>query len=76
MAEGKTIRCDCGYRVRGETEHLQVAEVRRHAWNAHGISFSTEEALAVLLRLELEPDETQSADLAVADDTTDGKEWE
>lgn len=55
MADDKLICCDCGYRVRAASEQQQVAEVRRHAWQAHRISFSTEEALAVLLRLELEP---------------------
>lgn len=74
MAGGKSIRCDCGYRVRGTTEERQVAEVRRHAWDAHGISFSTEEALAVLLRLELEPDHADRAALPVHHDTTRGKE--
>lgn len=54
MADHKIIRCDCGYRVRARTEERQVAEVRRHAWEAHRISFSTEEALAVLLRMELD----------------------
>lgn len=70
MAGDKTIRCDCGYRLRARTEERQVAEVRRHAWQAHGISFSPEEALAVLLRLELEPDEMES----VAENTTRGRE--
>jgi predicted small metal-binding protein len=72
MFADKAIRCDCGYRLRARTEDGQVTEVRRHAWEAHRISFSTEEALAVLLRLELEPDETESTDLA--EDTTRGKE--
>jgi predicted small metal-binding protein len=71
MADDKIIRCDCGYRVRARTEQRQVAEVRRHAWDAHGISFSTEEALAVLLRLELE---AAPADPAMVEDTTRGKE--
>lgn len=53
MADDKIIRCDCGYRLRARTEQRKVAEVRRHAWEAHGISFSTEEALAVLLRMDL-----------------------
>jgi predicted small metal-binding protein len=73
MAEHKIIRCDCGYRLRGRTEQSQVAEVRRHAWEAHGISFSTEEALAVLLRLELELDE---GGVAMVEDTTRRKEHE
>ena len=64
MADDKIIACDCGYRLQTRTEEHQVAEVRRHAWEAHRISFSTEEALAVLLRIELEPTETESTDLA------------
>ena len=74
MADHKFIRCDCGYRLGTRTEQRQVAEVRRHAWEAHGISFSSEEALVVLLRLELEPDEGESARLAMVEDTTRGKE--
>jgi predicted small metal-binding protein len=71
MADDKIFRCDCGYRLRARTEQRQVAEVRRHAWEAHGISFSTEEALAVLLRLEL--DGGAPPDLAMVEDTTSGK---
>jgi Protein of unknown function (DUF1059) len=55
MFAGKTPRCDCGYRLKARGEEEQVAEVRRHALQAHGIDFSAEEALAVLLRAELEP---------------------
>ena len=68
MFADKALRCDCGYRLRARTEQRQVAEVRRHAWEAHGISFSTDEALAALLRLE--PDEG----LPAGKDTTRGKE--
>ena len=68
MFAGNDLRCDCGYRLRERTEELQVAEVRRHASEAHGISFSTEEALAVLLRLELE--EGVPADPAAVEETT------
>jgi predicted small metal-binding protein len=74
MADDKSIRCDCGYRLQAGTEERQVAEVRRHAWEAHGISFSTEEALAVLLRLELDVDEGAPAYSATASDTASGKE--
>ena len=72
MFADKALHCDCGYRLRGRTEKRQVAEVRRHAWEAHGISFSAEEALAVLLRLEL--DGGVLADLAMVDETTRRKE--
>jgi predicted small metal-binding protein len=73
MFADKALRCDCGYRLRGRTEEGQVAEVRRHAWEAHGISFSAEEALAVLLRFELEPDEA-AARLAMVEDPTRRKD--
>jgi predicted small metal-binding protein len=72
MSADKALHCDCGYRLRAQTEEGQVAEVRRHAWEAHGISFSTDEALAVLLRLEL--DKGGPAGLAMVKDTTRGKE--
>ena len=74
MADHKIVRCDCGYRIRALTEERQVAEVRRHAWEAHGISFSTEDALAVLLRLEVEGGAL--FDLAAVKKTTRGKEHE
>jgi predicted small metal-binding protein len=74
MFADKDLCCDCGYRLRGRTEELQVAEVRRHASEAHAISFSTEEALVVLLRLELEGG--VPADLAVVEETTRRKEHE
>jgi hypothetical protein len=65
MADDKIFRCECGYRLRARTEERQVAEVRRHAWEAHGISFSAGEALAVLFRLELELDERAPRDRAI-----------
>jgi hypothetical protein len=57
MFAGKTPRCDCGYLVEARREEEQVAEIRRHAWEAHGLAFSNDEALAVLLRSELESSE-------------------
>jgi hypothetical protein len=54
MFAGKAPRCDCGYRLEAQTEEEQVAEVRRHALEAHGVTFSAEEALLVLLRSELQ----------------------
>jgi hypothetical protein len=53
---------------------LQVTEVRRHASEAHGVSFSVEEALAVLMRLEL--DAGALADLPMVEETKRGKEHE
>jgi hypothetical protein len=74
MSADNDLRCDCGYRLRGRTEALQVAEVRRHALEAHGMSFSVDEALAVLLRLELE--RGALADPTVVEETTRRREYE
>jgi predicted small metal-binding protein len=57
MFAGKALRCDCGYEARAQDETGLVEAVRRHAREAHGIDFSVEEALAVLLRSELVPSE-------------------
>lgn len=72
MADHKVIRCDCGYRLRSRTEQRQVAEMRRHASEAHGISFSEDEALAILLRLELE--EEAAGGPVLGDEAPRGKE--
>jgi predicted small metal-binding protein len=74
MISGKDLRCDCGYRLRQQTVELMVTEVRRHAAKAHGISFSVEDALAVLMRLEL--DAGALADLATVEETKRRKEHE
>ena len=63
MFAGKALRCDCGYEVRAQDEPALVEAVRRHAWEAHGIEFSVEEALGVLLRSELEPSERTFVDI-------------
>jgi uncharacterized protein DUF1059 len=48
------LRCDCGFEVRGVDENALVAEVQRHAWDAHGMALSHEEALVLAFRAELE----------------------
>lgn len=74
MADDKTLRCDCGYRLRAGSERRQVAEVRRHAWDVHGIWFSPEDALAVLLRFELELGDGAPLASATVEQTETGKE--
>jgi len=46
------ITCECGFEARAADEEGLVAEVRRHAAEAHRMSLSHEEALLVL-RAEL-----------------------
>jgi predicted small metal-binding protein len=42
MFAGKALRCECGYEVRASDEDTFVEEIRRHASEAHGITFSVE----------------------------------
>lgn len=53
MNTDKPLRCDCGYVVQAENESALLDEIKRHAWKAHGIAFSTEQVLAIMLRFEL-----------------------
>jgi predicted small metal-binding protein len=42
MFAGKALRCDCGHEVRARDENGLVEAIRRHALEAHGITFSVE----------------------------------
>lgn len=55
MHENKALSCECGYEVTATDEADLVKEIRRHARDAHGIAFSVEDALLVVLRSQLEP---------------------
>ena len=55
MPDDKVLTCECGYEVTATDEAELVEEIRRHARDAHGIAFSVEDALLVVLRSELEP---------------------
>jgi predicted small metal-binding protein len=54
MPDDKVLSCDCGYEVTSTDEAELVEEIRRHARNAHGIAFSVEDALLVVLRSQLD----------------------
>lgn len=47
------ITCDCGFEARGADEERLVAEVRRHAAEAHRMPLSHEEALLLVFHAEL-----------------------
>ena len=49
----KVLHCDCGFDARAEDEDGLVAEVQRHAREAHGMALSHEEALLLAFRAEL-----------------------
>jgi hypothetical protein len=50
----KVLHCDCGFEARAAGEDELVAEVRRHAWEAHGMALSHDEALLLAFRTELD----------------------
>jgi predicted small metal-binding protein len=54
MPDDKDLRCDCGYEVTSENEAALLDEIRRHARDAHGITFSAEDALLVVLRSQFD----------------------
>jgi predicted small metal-binding protein len=47
---GERVSCDCGYEAVAGDERTLVAEIRQHAWEAHGLELTNEEALVVILR--------------------------
>ena len=56
MPDDTVLSCECGYEVTATDEAELIEEIRRHARDAHGIAFSIEDALLVVLRSELEPE--------------------
>ena len=48
------IHCDCGFDARAEDEGGLVTQVQRHAWEAHGMALSDDEALLLAFRAELD----------------------
>lgn len=48
----KVLQCDCGFEARAEHEDELVAEVRRHAWEAHGMALSPDQALLLAFRAD------------------------
>ena len=49
----KVLHCDCGFEARAADEEELVAEVQRHAREAHGMALSHDEALLLAFQAEL-----------------------
>jgi hypothetical protein len=47
------LHCDCGFEARAVDEDGLVAEIRRHAREAHGMAISHDEAVLLAFRAEL-----------------------
>ena len=59
----KALQCDCGFKARADDEDGLVEAVCRHAWEAHQMALSREEALLLAFRAELNaPSTTQDTD--------------
>lgn len=48
------LHCDCGFEARSEHEDELVAEVQRHAHEAHGMTLTQDEARRLVFRAEPE----------------------
>ena len=48
------LRCECGFEARASDEEGLVAEVRRHAVEAHGMALSHDDAVLLAFRAELD----------------------
>jgi Protein of unknown function (DUF1059) len=68
----KVLRCNCGFQARAAYEEGLVAEVQRHAREAHGMALSHDEALLLAFRAEL--DETPPPTIPSRDNSIDPKE--
>jgi len=49
----KTLTCDCGFIARAPDGAGLATEVLRHAWEAHGMPLSHDEAVLLLFHAEL-----------------------
>ena len=52
----RVLHCECGFEARAADERGLVAEVRRHAREAHSMALSREEALLLVEQLGLPHD--------------------
>lgn len=47
------LQCDCGFEACAEDEAELIAQVQRHAVEAHGMALSPEQALVLAFRAQL-----------------------
>ena len=49
----RTLICDCGFIARAPDDVGLVTQVRRHAWEVHGMPLAHDETLLLLFHAEL-----------------------
>jgi predicted small metal-binding protein len=47
------LTCECGYQARGDAEDALIAAIQRHAWEAHAMALTHDDALLLAIRGEL-----------------------
>jgi hypothetical protein len=50
----EVLHCHCGFEARAADEAGLVVEVQRHAWEAHAMRLSDEDALLLAFRVQLD----------------------
>ena len=65
----KTLTCDCGFIARAPDDAGLATEVLRHAWEAHGMQLSHDDALLLMFHAELAGATTIPARLQTATET-------
>jgi hypothetical protein len=50
----EVIRCECGYEARAADENTLLKAIQRHAWEAHRMPLSHEDALLLAFRAQLD----------------------
>ena len=48
------LHCHCGFEARAAGEVELVAKVQRHAWEAHGMALTHDDALLLAFRAQLD----------------------
>ena len=66
------LQCHCGFEACAENEGEFVAQVQRHAAEAHGMALSYEEALLLAFHAELGQAASASHPATQAEDDTSG----
>ena len=72
----QTLQCECGFEASARDEESIVAEVQRHAREAHGMALSHDEALLLAFRAELDEQAHVGVPREPSDPSDDEKEEE
>ena len=52
---GHVVRCECGFEARAQDHDALITQVQQHAWDAHGMALTRDDAIQLAQRA---PEET------------------